>query len=82
MLNNFPNKDMASKMPNRNLLNNMNNMRGFNKTPGQLGEQIFNQTHQPIKFHDPNAELKSYYERNVKDPSKELKEMKRFKGFN
>lgn len=61
---------------------NMRNMRGFNKTPGQLGEHIYNSTHKPLSFRDKNQELNDYYKRNVNDPSKQIRDMKKFKGFN
>ena len=68
-------------MQNRGV-NNYNNMRGFNKTPGQLGEHIYNSTHNPVNFRDKNQVLNDYGKRNVNNPSKQIREMKKFKGFN
>lgn len=63
-------------------LKNISKMRGFNKTAGELGEFIYNSTHGPIKFRDKNQELNDYYKRNVNDPSKQIRDMKKFRGFN
>lgn len=56
-----------------------NNLRGFNKTPGQLGEAIYNSTHKPIVF-KKEEKVKSYYQNNVKDISKQMQQMKRLTG--
>ncbi len=70
------------KLPKQNNLNNINSMRGFNKTPGQLGEYIYNSTHEPVSFRDKKQELNDYTKSKVNDPSKQIRAMKKFKGFN
>lgn len=62
-------------------MQNFNNLRGFNKTPGQLGEALYNSTHTPKKINKENK-VEEYYKRNVKDITKQMNAMKKFKGFN
>lgn len=62
-------------------MQNFNNLRGFNKTPGQLGEALYNSTHIPKKIEKENK-VEEYYKRNVKDITKQMNAMKKFKGFN
>ena len=61
-------------------MQNFNNLRGFKKTPGQLGEAIYNSVHKPKPITKENK-IEDYYKRNVKDPSKQINQMKQFKGF-
>lgn len=61
-------------------MQNFNNLRGFNKTPGQLGEAIYNSVHKPKPITKENK-VEDYYKRNVKDPSKQINQMKQFTGF-
>ena len=61
-------------------MQNFNNLRGFNKTPGELGEAIYNSVHN-VKKITPEKKVENYYKSKVKDPSSQIRKMKQFKGF-
>ncbi len=61
-------------------MQNFNNLRGFNKTPGQLGEAIYNSTHKPKPFVKENK-VEDYYKRHVKDTQQKINALKKFKGL-
>ena len=61
--------------------NNFNSMRGFNKTPGQLGEYIYNSTHKPIKFRDQKQDMHEYYEKKGNDLHKKMNAVEKFNRF-
>ncbi len=56
--------------------------RGFNKSPGEIGEEIFKQTHKKIEFRDEKKELNDYCQKRANDSSKVISNMTRMNTLN